>query len=140
MSGLRFPKPTRRKKATKRTADTPESILQGFAEGLLKAMSIPYLRLSDSLMRTLFASPQIPIWIKRNLSKELKGWADIIAFRQVSDKYCLTLFLELKTDIGKLRPSQKKRNAELGYVYQVARSEQEIEQVIKVFMDYEVGA
>ena len=133
MSGLKFPKPTRRKKAVKRKADTPESILQAFAEGLLKSMGIPYLRLSTGLMTALFGGYGGKKGYHCQLAKELKGWPDIMAFKQVDEKYCLILFLELKTDIGKLRQSQKNRNAELGYVYQVARTEQEIEAIIKEF-------
>jgi len=117
----------------KRKGSTPESTLQAYAEGLLKAMGIPYLRLSTGLMSALFGGGGGKKGYHCQLAKELKGWPDIMAFKQVSEKYSLVLWLELKTDIGKLRQSQKNRNAELGYVYQVATTEKEIDEIIKEF-------
>jgi len=120
-SGFAFPK-AQRKKSVERAA-APEKSIQAGLDARLRFAGIKYLRLSETLLRTIFANPMIPVHIKKIVSDELAGWPDNICYIPISDKYCLCAMIECKTTIGKLNGAQKRRSAGLPYV--VVRSDNE---------------
>lgn len=103
--GLAFPRTVKKRRAKRPKGE--EAILQRQVDQYLDLKGIHFHRLPDSLMRWVFANPSIPIWIKKEVSDHVKGWADNVLFKPVSDKYCLVLNLELKSKAGKQSHAQK---------------------------------
>lgn len=100
------------RKARKAPRDkTPESVIQSQCESYLDALSLFYVRIPDSLLRTVFANPQIPIWVKREVSDCLKGLPDLTILK--NGRY---LACELKRDGGKLSTAQREVQAAIGTV------------------------
>ncbi len=109
LPGTLIPAP---RKARKSPRDkTPEAVIQGQAEAYLDACGLFYIRLPDSLMRVVFASPQIPIWTKREVADCLKGLPDLTILKD--GRY---LAVELKRDGGKLSEAQRDVQRAIGTV------------------------
>jgi hypothetical protein len=115
-------------------AKTPESELQDFANALLNVMGLAYLRLSSSALRSIFANPAVPTYVKKHVSDELGGWPDSMVFYPLGNGINLVLGMEIKTETGKLRASQKRRARDISMV--VVRSRDEIEKVVKDFKKF----
>ena len=111
--GFAFPKFVRMR--GKKKAKRPEAVAQGQVNALGDVLGIPYLRLPESLFVSIFASPSVPIHVKRHLKDAIAGWADNIFFLPVSDRFALACFIECKNDVGKLHGMQKTRSRELPY-------------------------
>lgn len=128
MPDCAFPKPARVRRGR---AKTPESELQGFANALLDAMGLTYLRLSESALRAIFANPAIPVYVKKHVSDQLGGWPDNMILYPLGNGLNLCLCMEIKTETGKLRASQKRRARDVSIM--VVRDRAEIEAAIKGF-------
>jgi hypothetical protein len=124
--GFALPKKQRVRPAPK--AKESEATLQAKTNALLDYAGIEYLRMSSDLYRCIFANPTIPIHIKRFIKEQIAGWPDNMIFLPISDKYNLSLNIELKTSIGK----QNHRQADLArrIAIQVLRSEDEVRAAI----------
>ena len=128
--GFALPKPEHKKKSV--VADPhPESIVQAAVDARLSFAHMPYLRLTETLLKHIFTNPTIPVHIKKILADELGGWPDNMAFIPVSDRYCLACLIENKSDKGKLHGRQKIKAAELPY--NIIRSDKEAEALIADF-------
>lgn len=88
-----------------------EADIQGMAEQLCAIHGIPFLRLPDALLRTVFANPSTPLHIKKICSEYLKGIPDLILFNKNSQKY---LGIEIKTERGRLSHAQKRWQRMIG--------------------------
>lgn len=124
----RFPKPIRKKKALYKKATTPESMLQGQVNSILKWMGVKYFRAPDLLYRLLGWDSRLSAREKGELSKVFAGMPDNIVFVPLGN-FCLCLNLELKSDIGKLSPRQKKYASQLPVT--VVRTLQETQELVK---------
>lgn len=87
--------------------DIPESILQKFANEVLKRLGIEYWRVPDN-----------------SKIKELAGFPDNECLIKISDKYCLSMGLELKTKTG-LHGKQVQKAYDQAYT--IARTFEEVE-------------
>ncbi len=128
MSAFLLPKHARVRRGK---AKTQESELQDFTNALLDTMGLVYLRLSSSALRAIFSNPAIPVYVKKHISDNLGGWPDNLVMYPLGNGINLVLGLELKTETGTLRASQKRRARDISIV--VARTKDEIEQRIKGF-------
>ncbi len=125
-----FPKPPKRKRKAPAKVTQPEALLQEMSEQLLAIYDIPYFRLSDTLMRALFANPQIPLHIKKILSDQLKGFPDLVLFDKCTRHYRA---IEIKTERGKLSHAQRRWEKLLGT--HVCRGLEEIKTCIESFRE-----
>ena len=112
----------------KARAECPESELQDYADALLEAKGIPFLRLPAGMFKVIFANPAIPIHHKAMLKDALAGWPDNLTILPISPRFNVCLCLELKTTTGKLHGMQKTRAKEMAWW--VARDREEISRAI----------
>ena len=87
-----------------------ESDLQKRTEVYLDLRGAPYIRLPDTLLSGVFANPHISPQNKKFISSFIKGLPDLVVFHPrmiIKGKYRVTLPIELKTERGKMSPSQK---------------------------------
>lgn len=107
--GALVPRPRKTRKVPR--GKTPEAVIQSQAEAYLDALGLFYIRLPDSLMRTVFATPGIPIAVKCEVADCLKGLPDLTIMR--AGKY---LAIELKREGGKMSTAQREVQREVGTV------------------------
>jgi len=81
-----------------------ESDLQSLCEQYLEARNLLYLHIPAHLLEALFASPAVPVWIKKAVKRYIAHWPDLIIFR--SGSY---LAIELKTARGRTTRGQRER-------------------------------
>ena len=81
----------------------PESKLQKQADKLYKGYGIKYIRIPDNFFGVVNGCRYLPTWFKIYFNTHLSGWSDNILLFKSGKFACV----ELKSEIGKLRPSQK---------------------------------
>ena len=94
----------KKKRAAPKGFKGSESDLESLCEQYLEILGICYLHIPAPLLRALFASQTIPIWIKREVKKYIAHWPDLIMFK--SGRY---LAVELKTATGRATKGQRDR-------------------------------
>ncbi|GAF80684.1 unnamed protein product [marine sediment metagenome] len=127
---------TRKKRAAARLskkAGVSEKTIQSWVNHLLNIMHIPYLRIPDRTFAFIMGSRSVPIWVKSEMAEALGGFSDNILFAPLDGKHCLCRFVEVKTETGKLRQSQKYRQNQLDVKYDIVRSPDELKPVMKEF-------
>lgn len=109
-----------------------ESDLQKQCEEYLTYFpNIAVIRIPDAAYRAIFAS-NLSAWIKRIISKYLKGLPDLILLRQVGAK-TFALCIEVKTEKGKLSQGQKHFGSIVNV--QVIRSFDDFVEAVKKFSE-----
>lgn len=110
-----------------------ESDLQRACEQVLDLLGITYIRLPDSLYRSIFANKRISAHIKKEIARSIKGLPDIIILLPDEDEiYCKACCIELKTKSGKLTQGQKNFAKRLPVI--VVRSFEQFQQVVNDFV------
>lgn len=85
-----------------------ESDLQNLCEGyLLHFPQIAIIRIPDVVYEAIFSNSNLPVWIKKLVSKYLKGLPDLVLLKQ-DGLTTKALCIELKTEKGKQSQGQKK--------------------------------
>ena len=102
--GLKFARTLYTKSKPK--AKAKESSIQQMVETFLICHDIRFIRIPDTAYRALFSNTVVPLWIKKDLSKCLKGVPDLICLRP-NGEYNDCLLLEIKTEAGKVSQGQK---------------------------------
>lgn len=105
---LKFPKPSKRKKALPKVTEK-ESSIQRKIEKYLDLRQVAYIRLPGSLMNEIFGRfSRADSRDKAFISNYLKGLPDLTIFHPTKKigPYSIVLPLELKTERGKLTTSQ----------------------------------
>lgn len=99
-------KPKRKPRQKRRVGKSglPEKDLQAMAEGLCYLKHIRYFRLPDGLMG--FLASKAPPSIRYYVTHYFAGLPDLLLFKRLPDGRNEVLFLEIKTDVGKLSPAQ----------------------------------
>jgi hypothetical protein len=83
-----------------------EKDLQAMAEDLAFALGIRFFRIPDKLLSFLaFAAPA---WTRIFVARYFAGVPDLMLFRPIKEGKNEVLFVEIKTEAGKLSQSQKK--------------------------------
>jgi len=105
-----------------------ESDLQKACEKYLDMVGLAYIRIPDSLYRSVFGTSVMPVHIKKQISGCIKGAPDLTILFKNSKYVCV----ELKTNIGKLSIGQKRfRNGVTVENYYVIRDVQDFVNLIK---------
>lgn len=97
------PEKKRRAKVPKVTIK--EKDLQGMAENLCIALNIRFFRIPDKLMS--FLAHYAPAWTRIFVSRYISGLPDLLLFKALPGGKNEVRFLELKTEAGKLSPTQE---------------------------------
>jgi hypothetical protein len=117
-------------------ADIPEREIQSAVEKYCDLKGLAYQRTPDILFRIIYAiGSSVPMWARGIIAKYIRGWPDLIIFRNVG-VFCIALPLELKTTVGKMSQDQEKMQKVLGT--KVAHSFEEAVEFIKVFENYRI--
>lgn len=117
-------------KYTQEEKSTPECILQGQAEELVKSLGLGLIRIPDNVLYTVAHSRHQKD--KRQVSEYLKGVPDLCIFKRGANP-TQTLFIELKKPQGKLSQGQEKWWNRQGVTPKVLRSFKEVESEIMAF-------
>jgi len=123
------PKPVRKRRPKRRVATMPEKEIQGLAEELCMALHIRFFRIPDYILGYLARTA--PPAIRQFVSGYLAGLPDLLLFKPLPDGRNEVLFLEIKTEAGKLSPSQERWHS--GLNVKVAYGWDEVEEIIKGF-------
>ncbi len=115
LDGALIPKPKKARKSP--IGKTPEAVLQGQAEAYLDLLGVFYIRIPDSLLRTIFATPGIPIYVKCEVADCLKGVPDLTIIKDGR-----VLPVELKREGGKMSTAQREVQRAIGTI-QIERFE-----------------
>ena len=104
---LPFGKPIR-KRQPKKTVKVrmPEKDIQGMAEELCMALGIRFFRIPDKLLG--FLRMYAPTWVRVFTARYLAGVPDLMLFKPFEVNRNEVLFLEIKTEAGKLSLNQLK--------------------------------
>ena len=76
------------------------------AEELCESLGIRFFRIPDKLLGFLHSTA--PVWVRVFVSRYLSGLPDMLLFRALPDGRNEVVFLEIKTEAGKLSLNQKK--------------------------------
>lgn len=124
------PKSTRKRQPKKTIAVAmPEKDLQVMAEELCNALGIRFFRIPDKLLG--FLRMHAPIWVRVFTARYLSGVPDMMLFKTFDVNRNEVLFLEIKTEAGKLSLNQLKWHSGLN-VY-VTYGWKQTEKVIRDF-------
>lgn len=125
-----LPKANWKRKKARRIQKTksPESPLQSFTDTLLKLKNIFFLRIPDVLYR-LIGSGRLRAWEGKILSDSFKGVFDSWPLIPISDTYAICRPLELKSDKGRLSPSQQKLSKIMPVT--ICKTEEEVQEAIR---------
>lgn len=118
-------KPPRKPRQSKAT---PERVIQAQVESYLRLRRIPYLRLPDSIYRSI---GRMSKGDSLKTAQAITGYADLTLFKVTPDGFTMCLPLELKTKTGKLSEAQKMWQEKIGT--KVARSFEEAVKLIDGF-------
>jgi len=136
-SGVAFPKKKRVKK--NKRASKPESDLQQIVNIKLSAQGIPYIRIPDSLLRSIFSGwYRIPPHVQADVSDHLAGWPDnmpILAVQFRGRFFWIVCPIELKTETGKLTPRQKERQREVS-PFNIIKTQKEFDEMMDCFLEF----
>lgn len=134
--GLKFARKVRTKRSTPKSTE-PEKSIQHKAEFYLDLKGAAYVRLPDSLMSAIFATPRISPRDKAFISGYLKGVADLTIFHPTKKigPYPIVLSLEIKTESGKLTQGQINWQKKVGTI--VAYGWPDTKEKIDCFLDIE---
>jgi len=132
------PKPGKKQKKSKMsvsefkaTVET-ESVLQRQCEEYLNVRGIQFIRMPDSAYKAIFANPNLKSKDKSLISSFIKGLPDITILEPITDEYCLSCCIELKSAKGKL--SQGQKNFGRRVPVKVVRSFEQFESEVNKFM------
>ncbi len=117
----------RRKSVPKVTVK--EKDLQALAENLCLSLGIRFFRIPDKLMG--FLAHHAPAWTRIFVSRYLAGVPDLLLFKALPGSKNEVLFLEIKTEAGKISPTQARWHSGLNII--VARGWAETEAAIREF-------
>jgi hypothetical protein len=113
-----------------RKPKTPESTLQSFTDDYLSALKIKYTRIPEGFWSFLHAVAHGTAFLAA-FRKSFGGQPDNQCFIPVSNKYSLTLSLELKSASGRLHGRQKAEAKRLPW--QIARTPEEVRKIVSDF-------
>ena len=125
-------KPKSKKKNTTKKALISESTIQKQVERYLDYNGLKYIRLPDSLFRSIYSKQSIPLHVKAEIAKSIAGLPDLMIPKTVNNQTIL-LSIELKTSVGKMSQKQKLWQKSLGT--KIARSFDEAEKLINKFLN-----
>ena len=115
-----------------------ESDLQSQCENYLIAQQVVFTRIPDAIYKSVFGyGGNIPPYIKKLISSMIKGVPDLALHKPLpGTPYCITLFVELKTEKGKLSQGQKHFRDKLNGNVTICRSFEQFEDLVIKFMEY----
>lgn len=106
-AGLALQRTVGKKKKPSKKATKPEAQLQQECEAILEACGIVFLHIPAYLLNAGFrdgASSGPAMWAMRNAAKDVRGFPDLCVFHPDGLHF---LCVELKTEVGRLTPSQE---------------------------------
>ena len=91
-----------------------------------------YIRIPDELYFMIFGNNITPTWIKKIISKFIKGIPDLIIFKKGTDITNICLWMEAKSKKGKLSQGQKNKAKGLNLI--VFRSFEDFKNIVDKFL------
>ena len=126
------PKPEPRHRPKRRVkVSIPERDLQGMAEDLCNAAGIRFFRIPDKLLS--FLKLYAPQWVRVFTARYFAGVPDMMLFKALPNGRNEVVFLEIKTEAGKVSPNQRSWHS--GLNVKVAYGWEEVKQVITEFVE-----